>query len=307
MAQNILSNISSLVFRFHRRQPLAIVKNEDTNTRFTPAQINSLGNLNLQRLQNITTGVFELGRPNPPAQAGVGGVCPEVGLYKQLSVRNNCLDCVKKNFLECVFNRGSNARNGIYRALLRAGNPTAVTVQDNRPGRNDIFIDCPDWHQIAELLNISQQVVATDNDPTNPWRVECHFHVFLPDRTGNIEVGQSNKVELTLRFRRDGAKIQKRKMAERRKIKSDVGESKEKNDTASGAAKGRGRFDFINDDKTYRPRAERQQKQGNRGRWGGKKTRKNKSRQSMKKKSRKSRKSMKKKSRKSRKSMKKKI
>ena len=65
-------------------------------------------------------------------------------------------------------------------------------------------------------------------------------------------------------------------MAERQKIKSDTGESKEKNDTASGAAKGPGRFDFINDDKTYRSRAERQQKQGNRKRWGGKKTRKNK-------------------------------
>ena len=300
MAQNILSNISSLVFRFHRRQPLAIVKNEDNNHIFTPNEINQLG-LNLQNLQNITTGVFELG-----AGGGAGGVCPEAGPYKQLSVRNNCLDCVKKNFLECVFNRGSNARRNTYRTLLGAGNPTGVNSQYN-PARNDIFINCPGWQNIPDLLNISQRIVATENDPDNPWIVDCHFHVFLPEMRGNVEVGQSNKVELTLRFRRDGDKIRIREMSERQKKKSDAGESKEKNDTASGAAKGRGRFDFINDDKTYRPRAERQQKQGNRGRWGGKKTRKNKSRKSMKKKSRKSRKSMKKKSRKSRKSMKKKI
>ena len=301
MAQNILPNIGSLVFRFHRRQPLAIVKNEDTNTRFTPAQINSLGSLNLQNLQNITTGVFELGTPNPPTQAGVGGVCPEAGNSRQLSVRNNCLDCVKKNFLECVFNLGSPARNNIYRTLLGAGNPTGVNSQYN-PAKNDIFINCPGWQDIPDLLNISQQVVATDNQNGNPWRVECHFHVFLPDRTGNIEVGQSNKVELTLRFRRNAKPIRLREMRERQKIKKD--EKKENDDTGSGAAKGRGRWDFTNDDKTYRSRAERQQKQGNRRRWGGKKTKKNKSRKSMKKKSRKLRKSMKKKSRKS---MKKKI
>jgi hypothetical protein len=42
MAQNILSNISSLVFRFHRKQPLAIVKNEDNNHIFTQNEINQL-------------------------------------------------------------------------------------------------------------------------------------------------------------------------------------------------------------------------------------------------------------------------
>ena len=296
MAQNILSNISSLVFRFHRRQPLAIVKNEDTNTRFTPAQINSLGNLNLQRLQNITTGVFELGRPNSPTQAGAGGVCPEAGPYRQLSVRNNCLDCVKKNFLECVFNLGSPARNNIYRTLLGAGNPTGVNSQYN-PARNDIFINCPGWQAIPDLLNISQQVVATDNDPTNPWTVECHFHVFLPDIVGNVEVGQSNKVELTLRFRRDAEPIRLREMRERQKISGE--KQKENDDTGKGAVKGKGRFDSLKDD-GYIPRGQRkqnQQRRGNKSRWGkgGKKTRKNKSRKSMKKKSRKSRKSMKKK------------
>ena len=302
MAQNILSNISSLVFRFHRRQPLAVVRNEDNNHIFTPNEINQLG-LNLQNLQNITTGVFELGRPGG-GFAGAGGVCPEAGNSRQLSVRNNCLDCVKKNFLDCVFNHGPPVRRNIYRTLLGAGNPTGVNSQYN-PARNDIFINCPGWQAIPDLLNISQQVVATDNQNGNPWIVECHFHVFLPDIVGNVEVGQSNKVELTLRFRRDGAKIRLREMAERKKIKSDAGESKEKDDTASGTET----LSWRNaPPKGYKQQNKRTgRRQGNRRRWGGKKTRKNKSRQSMKKKSRKSRKSMKKKSRKSRKSMKKKI
>ena len=311
MAQNILSNIGSVSFHFFRKRPLAIVKNDDGDARFTAAEITQLGNLNLQALQNITTGIFELGRPYTPAGAlplaGLGGVCPEIGPSSQLSKPNNCLDCVKKNFLDCVFNHGLPQRQFTYRTLLGAGNPTGVKVQI---GNNDIYIDCPGWRNFPELDNIRQQVEQVENLRDNPWIADCHFHVFLPDLRTNVRVGQSNKVELTLRFRRDGEKIQLKKMRERQKI--------EEEDTGSGAVKGKGRFDFIDEDKTYVSRDKRKQNQprrgnrprrGNNPRWGGrKKPRKNKSRKSMKKKSRKSRKSrksMKKKSRKSRKLMKK--
>jgi hypothetical protein len=303
MAQNILSDIGSLVFRFYRKRPLAIVKNEDTDHTFTQNEIRQLGNLTLPDLQNITTGVFELGGPYNPTGflpvAGVGGVCAEVGPWSQLSRQNNCLDCVKKNFLDCVFDRGTPERQLRYRTLLGAGDQTGVNVQ--RPSDNEILIDCPGWRNIPDLVNIRDQVYAVENLPDNPWIVDCHFHVFFPVSVGNVEVGQSNKVELTFRFKRDTEEMRLREMGERREIKA-AGKSKGKDDTGSGSVKGRGRFDFINDDATYVPHAKRKQyppRRGNKSRWGkgGKKTRKNKSRKSMKKKSRKSRKSMKKKSR----------
>ena len=157
----------------------------------TMVEINNLATLGTTQndLDIIGDGIFE-----------IGAVCNPWNDIK--NHRCNCIDCIKKNFLHCIFNNGSDVRQNNYMTLTNAGNPTFYN--NAVPNGTNMYLNCAGWQEIPQLLALRNGVVARIPAlPGKPWRVECHFHIFLIGNNPNTKAARANDVQLTFRMLRD--------------------------------------------------------------------------------------------------------